>query len=390
MTGDNLAAGVRRRGSGYQAVLYVGRDPVTGRKVRRSKMFTDKRQAAAWLRVQRGKGAGGGTPETLGSLLARWLEHQTWRVEVDGSLSAATRSWYRSAVERHLAPAPIAGVRLRDLTGDDLRRFVAAKAQRGRLDGRGGLGRSSLRRLSVVLGAALGWAHSEGWIPANPAQAVRFAAPRGSESARELASTVADLRRFLEHHAGHRMAAAWRLQAVTGARRGEVLGLRWSDLAVPDIGPASVTIKRAWTMVDSHPVLGETKTVGSARTVPIDAGTVETLTRWRDRQATDAVAWGDGWHRGGWIVTREDGSPVRPDTFTRTFKAACVAAGVPVVTPHTLRHLAATLLLEGGVPTKVVADVLGHSSTRVTAETYQHVRESMAAQAVGRIADQLT
>ena len=89
------------------------------------------------------------------------------------------------------------------------------------------------------------------------------------------------------------------------------------------------------------------------------------------------------------MFARADCSTARPDTYSKEFSEACEAAGVPVISPHSLRHLAGTLLLEDGVPARVVAEVLGHSSTRVTNDVYVHVRESVAAQAVGRISAQL-
>ena len=387
----DLPRGVTRRGERYRATVYVGRDPLTGRKVRRSKSFGSVREARGWLREQRTSRIDFGSPVTFGDLLGRWLTRQLWRVEVDGSLDAETFAWYAGAVEKHLLPAPVARVRLRDLNSDHLAEFLTGKQKRGRLDGKGGLGRSSLRRLSVTFNAALGWSHSEGWIPTNPAKAVRLRSDRGSEKARQLTWTVETLRSFLEHNAEHRMVTAWRLQAVTGARRGEILGLKWADLRVPDIGNPSVAIRRVWVLdAAGSPVLKEPKTVGSIRTVPIDPATVEALEGWRVRQDQDHEAWAEGYDPDGWMFTREDGSPIRPDTYTKTFVSACREAGVPLISPHGLRHLAGTMLLEAGVPARVVADVLGHSSTRVTNDTYLHVRESVAAQAVGRIADQLT
>jgi len=159
--------------------------------------------------------------------------------------------------------------------------------------------------LTVVLNAALSWAHGERWIATNATAAVRIQADRGSEKARELTWTVDTLRSFLEHHDGHRLASAWRLQAVTGACRGEILGLKWTDLSVPDIGHPSITIRRAWVL-DSRgrPVLKEPKTAGSIRTVPIDISTFEALEAWGDRQDQDRDAWAEAFSPAGWMFTR--------------------------------------------------------------------------------------
>jgi integrase len=70
----------------------------------------------------------------------------------------------------------------------------------------------------------------------------------------------------------------------------------------------------------------------------------------------------------------EDGTPLYPEQVTRTFKYLAKAAGLPVIRFHSARHTAATLAREAGIGTKVVSDTLGHSTTRITEDLYQHVR----------------
>ena len=389
-TPTGLPAGIRRRGGKYLATVYLGTDIATGRKTTRSKTFTNKTTAADWLRLQRtaAKGDTRSSPELLGNLLGRWLEFKQYEVDVD-ELKQSTFSWYRSAVERHLIPAPIARVRLRDLNSDQLRRFLSAKRKSGRLDGKGGLGADSVRRLSTVLHAALGYAVDEEWLAKNPMDKIRIPSKTASTTARELEWTANDLRTFLDHHREDRLFPAWRVMAVTGLRRGELLGLKWTDLRIPDIGTPTLTIRRTIVTVDGTPTISTPKTEGSIRTAPIDPDTVQVLEAWRERQMSGRAEWDTAWHTDSWVFTKEDGTYVRPDTFSRRTVQATKDAGLPAFTPHKWRHLAGTLLLEAGVPLKVVSDVLGHSSTTVTSDIYQHVRESLAAEAVGHIADQL-
>lgn len=72
--------------------------------------------------------------------------------------------------------------------------------------------------------------------------------------------------------------------------------------------------------------------------------------------------------------TRPDGSPLYPEQVTRTFQALARAAGLPVIKFHAARHTAASLALDAGIDVKLVSDQLGHSTTRITQDLYQHVR----------------
>ena len=116
-------------------------------------------------------------------------------------------------------------------------------------------------------------------------------------------------------------------------------------------------------MVNGKPELKNTKTDESSRTVPIDGDTLLALQDWKASQDAEREAWGEAWNDLGYMFTREDGRPVNPDDFTRRTKTACRTAGVPVITPHHLRYLVGTMLMEASVPTRVVSDLLGHSST---------------------------
>lgn len=96
---------------------------------------------------------------------------------------------------------------------------------------------------------------------------------------------------------------------------------------------------------------------------------------------------GSGWRDTGLVFTHVDGSALNPATVSRVFDRLVVEAGVPRITLHGTRHTWATLALLEGIPSKVVAEVFGHSSTRVTEDVHQHVTPGMQADATSRVAD---
>ena len=107
----------------------------------------------------------------------------------------------------------------------------------------------------------------------------------------------------------------------------------------------------------------------------------------RARQAEDRLGVGSGWRDTGLVFTHVDGSAVNPATVSRVFDRLVAEAAAPRITLHGTRHTWATLALLEGIPSKVVAEVLGHSSTRVTEDVYQHVAPGMQADATGRVAN---
>jgi integrase len=79
------------------------------------------------------------------------------------------------------------------------------------------------------------------------------------------------------------------------------------------------------------------------------------------------------------------GEPLHPDTVTKHFDRLVARFGLPRIRLHDLRHTAATLMLEQGVPLKAVTERLGHSSTTITSDLYQHVGETMQEEAAAKL-----
>ena len=102
--------------------------------------------------------------------------------------------------------------------------------------------------------------------------------------------------------------------------------------------------------------------------MPVAPGWPRTL-RKRERLAA-----GEAWEDSGQMFTDELGRPLHPEFVSRRFRELAAAAGLPVIKFHAARHTAATLALKVGVDVKIVAEQLGHSTTRITQDLYQHVR----------------
>ena len=168
---------------------------------------------------------------------------------------------------------------------------------------------------------------------------------------------------------------------MTGARRGEVAGLRWVDV---DLDGARMTIRQALLNGDGEVYVSSPKS-GRGRTVDLDQATVDKLRKHRDRQLTEAAAT-RRWVDSGYVFTREDGSPLNPATLTRAFRLIVDRSELPRLRLHDLRHTHASIAVKAGVPIGVVSERLGHASPEFTLHRYSHVMPGMQREAADTIA----
>jgi len=262
--------------------------------------------------------------------------------------------------------------------------FLADKAENGRLDGTGGLGPASVRRLQVTLRKALEAAVRKGMLARNPADLAD--SPRMPPRDVTVDVWTADeLSRFIEATRTDRLAAVWRLAAMSGLRRSELVGLQWPDI---DLDGGWLSIRRSVVIVDGGPPhVKAPKTAKSRRTVELDNRTVSALRGWRRAQLGERLRAGDAWTSGEWVVADELGAYLRPDWLGKRFVALSRAAGLRTITIRQLRHSHATALLSAGESPKVVQERLGHSSISVTLDVYSAVLPNMQRDAVERLAD---
>jgi integrase len=177
-------------------------------------------------------------------------------------------------------------------------------------------------------------------------------------------------------------AAAVAFAVYTGARRGEVLALRWSDL---DLKGHTVTIRHSLARTQSLGLFLKEPKNGKSRTIALPAPLVTILEQHWDKQQQGRDFLGAGYKDDGLVFARPDGSLVNPRNFgTRVIELA-ERAKVKPITLHCLRDTHASLLAKNNVPIDVVSKRLGHADIRVTAERYLHVYQERDAQAASTL-----
>jgi integrase len=190
--------------------------------------------------------------------------------------------------------------------------------------------------------------------------------------------TVDEARAFLAATRDDRLAPAWALLLTRGLRRGELCGLRWSEV---DLGAKVLRIVSTLVVVDGKAITSEPKTEAGKRSIPIDDSLVALLRRHQMRQAEEKLASGGAYEAGGYVVADELGRPYHPDTISQWFADKVKAADLRVIRLHDCRHTAASLMLAAGEQVKVVSEMLGHSSVTITLNLYAHVMPGMAEKA---------
>jgi len=205
-------------------------------------------------------------------------------------------------------------------------------------------------------------------IPFNPVYAVELE-PETREA--PLVWDPAQIAHFLESTADDRLALLWRIVLLRGFRRGEICGLADADV---DTGRAAVTVNVALVQVGGRLVWGKPKSKAGERVVGLDKGSVEGVKAHRTLRKRERLAAGEAWVDSGRMFTDELGRALHPEYVSHRFRELAKTAGLPVIKFHAARHTAATLALESKVDIKIVSEMLGHSTTRITQDLYQHVR----------------
>jgi integrase len=171
---------------------------------------------------------------------------------------------------------------------------------------------------------------------------------------------------------------------MTGVRPGELCALRWSDL-----DGSTLRVQRALSYTADGWVVCDTKTSGSRRAIILGDLEQRALARQRKRQAVQRLQAGAVWQDDDLVFATASGRPHDARNISRRVLPRLLErAKLPRMRLYDLRHSSATLLLAAGINPKVVSERLGHSTTRLTLDTYSHVLPSMqqeAAEVLGRL-----
>lgn len=308
---------------------------------------------------------------TVGQFLRLWLSDVA-----RPTIRPRTFESYEMIVNLHLIPA-FGKVRLSKLGPQDVQTYMNRKRKEG-------LSPKTVVNHRAVLRRALGQALKWGLVARNVATLVD--PPRVTRHEIEPLS-LEEAEKLLQAVRGHRLEALFTVALALGLREGEALGLCWKDV---DLDGGMLLVRRQLQrlkgeLVDGkrqrgRVVLAETKTDRSRRTIALPAFAVQALREHRVRQLEERLQMGARWkgcEQGELVFPSIFGTPLDARNLIRQYHALLEKAGIPRRRFHDLRHTCATLLLVQGEDLRVVMEVLGHSQITLTANTYQHVVQSL-------------
>lgn len=339
----------------------------SGRRVQRyARTKAEAREKLRALQIEGGQGLlQANSAERLGDYCRRWLEDVASR-----SVRWHSQRCYTSRLQ-HVADK-IGHVRLRDLAPAHIQRCY-----RQLLDD--GLAPATVHSIHVTLHTALETAVEWDWLMRNPTDRVR---PPRVPQAEMPSLSVQQARILIKGTEDTPYGLLFVCLAVLGLRIGEALGLRW-----PDFDSERRALHLQMGMKEAPEggyMLDELKTRGSRRALEIDPLLADRITAHRVAQLEARLA-AETWEDWGLIFCRANGRPMVRQTVGKVFDRELARLGLPDVRIHDLRHTAATLLLAQGTHLRVVQEILGHESSRTTADRYSHVMPAMHREALAQL-----
>lgn len=360
-------------------VVDLGTGPDGKRRQVRRGGFATKAAAEQELTRLKGSRNDGTFTDARGVTVAGYLTQWLDRKVTAGELRPTTARSYRQHLDGYLVPhlgrLPLGDLRVHHVDGmlDAIRKANATSPRP--------VGPVTQRRIIASLRSGLADAVSDrllSWNPASHAKIAKASPPKVHPW------SASEVTMFLDAVAGQRDAALWHFATFTGLRRGEMCGLRWSDV---ELDAARLVVREQAAQVGHEVVYGPPKTAaGDHRVVSLDAVTVAVLRQHRATQAAERLAWGPAYADSGRVFTREDGAALHPERVTRRFRSLVGVAGLRPVRLHDLRHGYASLAMAAGVPLPIVSKLIGHSSVAITADLYSHLLEGVGEAAAEQVA----
>ena len=328
--------------------------------------------------------------QTVSKWLLSWFDSY-----VDKNVAISTKVSYEGIINNHLI-THIGHIKLNNLKKIDIEDMYNLLLTKGRADGKGGLHHKTVKNISLVLHKALDEAMRHEYIVKNPADIARVPAMRNTNSKKkEIKVLTREEGKALEDICVSDVyETVIKMTLYTGMRKGEVLGLKWTDI---DYEKKAIIVKRQVSRLKDYDpnakaktklgIQEYTKTKSSNRIICLPDKVMLWLEEHKRCVEANKRRWGKAYNDLGMIFSREDGYYIDPDTLSDHYHKKLEEAGLKKYTFHALRHTFATRALEANIPIKVVSEILGHASVQITMDTYSHVLQDFQKENMDKIAE---
>ena len=285
---------------------------------------------------------------------------ERWLTQQERFLKQSTYYGYQCIFEKHIKPYfKKSKIKLCDLTAQDIQGYYNHLMDIG-------LSAATVKRQHSNIRKSLQDALINDLVLCNMADRVKL------PTIRKYQATIyddAELKKLIEAAKGTPIECVIVLTVYYGLRRGEVCGLKWTDI---DLGRRIIHIRNTRTTAGKEIYQTTTKNESSTRDLPIDDFVYDYLTKLRDKQEADKKFFGKGYADCEFLCRWDDGTAIKLSYVSKAFQTLLEKAGMPKIRFHDIRHSTATNLLAKGVDLKIIQELLGHSSINTTANFYLH------------------
>ena len=322
---------------------------------------------------------------TVSEWLKKWMP-----IYVQDEISVNFYARKLDLIRLHIDPG-IGHVQLQKLLSSDIKLFYKKLLKTGKKvkikdeDGNqkvvlSGLAPQTVKHIHNILKPALRQAVEEGIISKNPIDKVKPPKVEKTRKARTLMEE--ELGRYLTELSHRRLYAAFVLELCTGLRRGELLGLKWSDInfdtRILSVGRQVLRVQNV-DEPGSSLQYGDLKTESSVRSIVLPLCAITELQAYKIRQEEEKQLAGPAYMDEGLVFCTALGKKLDTRRLYEIHCRALKSAGIEHTAFHNLRHTVATLLLEKGENIKTIQELMGHADVSTTLNTYSHVLDRMKA-----------
>ncbi len=371
----NGEGNIRKRADGrWEGRYTVGYNPETGKQKFKNvlgKTQTEvKEKLKAAIEESKDLNISRADQFTLAEWLRYWLDNYGKVYLRPSSLTN-----YTGFLDNQITNDKIASIKLNKLTTNDLQQFYNRMSESGRVQRKEsqnkpkGLSAKTVRNIHSFISHAMNRAVDEKLISENPTS--RCILPKKEQKEIEILP-LTDLQKFFEEAKNSGVFELYYTELATGLRRGELLGLKWTDI---DFNANSIYIQRQITRTDGDVKESPLKTKNAYRQIIVPPEVTEILKEKKDRE--------NGFSE--YVFSSPTGGPISPDSVLKMLHRVLKRAGLEKVRFHALRHTFATMALQNGVDVKTLSGLLGHYSAGFTLDTYGHITPAMKQDAAEKV-----
>lgn len=355
----------------YMLQAYLGVDPFTGKQRRttrrgfKTQKEAKKAERELLLSVEENGFTDHSSKPTFKEVSDLWLE--SYETTVKPTTYQNTKNYLNAIIEHHFKDIRIESVSvamMQKIVIDLSKKYVAYLSQ-----------------LSII-NRVFKYAVHLDIIQTNPVD--RIIRPKQQKSRKEkIALTKEELKQFLtlaKKDARPVLYTAWHTLAYTGLRRGELLGLEWSDI---DFENKTISINKTLVTVNGSLYTQSPKTKRSTRTISLDDATIQVLKNWKLEQKKQFFK--NGVKSKDIVITNIKGSYLDFAYFREELKKFLSTHNLKRFSVHSLRHTHASLLFEAGIEPKTISDRLGHSNIQTTLNMYTHLNDKQRSDVADRL-----